>query len=156
MKRVIIVFFVVCLMLISCEDYRTKYVVIPVNSRMARVDDDFRDEIEYAKIVSIAKGIDRYGFRDCENLTEVTIEDGPTIIGEHAFERCEKLHWISIPKSINSIGAYAFHDCRNLDVIYYNGTKEEWEEISKDENWKDPERTCTIYYSYSYTISEVI
>ena len=156
MKRFFIVFLVMCLMLISCEDYRTKYVVIPVNSRMARVDDDFRDEIEYAKIVSTAKGIDRYGFRDCKNLTKVIIEDGPTIIGEHAFEGCEKLHWISISKSINSIGAYAFHDCRNLDVIHYDGTKEEWEEISKDENWKDPERTCTIYYSYSYTTSEVI
>ena len=156
MKRVIIVFFVVCLMLISCEDPATRYLSVPVNTGMVSVDDDFRDEIKYAKIVSTTKGIDRYGFRDCKNLTKVTIEDGPTIIGEHAFEGCEKLYRIFIPKSINSIGAYAFYDCRNLDVIYYNGTKEEWEEISKDENWKDPKRTCTIYYSYSYTISEVI
>jgi len=75
--------------------------------------------------------IEREVFYDCSSLTEIILPEGITSIGRDAFSYCSSLTSIFFPKSLTSIDR-AFTGCKNLEKIYYNGTKEEWEKISID------------------------
>ena len=43
-------------------------------------------------------------FSDCENLTEVVLEDGITSIGDYAFFNCTSLKELTIPESVTDFG----------------------------------------------------
>ena len=59
-----------------------------------------------------------YGAAVCmKNLTEFTIPDGVTSIGDSAFEGCTVLTNITIPDSVTSIGNNAFRGCTGLTSI---------------------------------------
>jgi hypothetical protein len=49
-------------------------------------------------------------FSGC-NVTNVTIGDGVTTIGDYAFDNCSALTTITIPNSVTSIGDWAFWNC---------------------------------------------
>jgi len=53
-------------------------------------------------------------FRDCSELTSITIPEGVTVIGEGAFAGCSSLTWIVIPQGVTSIGERAFAGCFSL------------------------------------------
>ena len=57
-------------------------------------------------------------FKDCKNLTSVTIPNSVTSIGNYAFSECSKLTSITIPNSVTSIGTYAFDDCSKLTSVH--------------------------------------
>ena len=59
-----------------------------------------------------------YAFRGCSSLTSVTIGDSVTSIGDYAFRDCSSLTSITIPDSVTSIGNYAFYDCSSLTSVY--------------------------------------
>jgi hypothetical protein len=56
-------------------------------------------------------------FRDCGNLTRVTLPNGLTKIGSGAFSGCDKLTTISIPDSVTEIGSRTFARCSSLASI---------------------------------------
>ena len=76
-------------------------------------------------------------FAGCTELTSITIPDSVTFIGGHAFEGCTSLTTVSIGRGVKSIGNNAFAGCKSLSAIEYNGTKKQWIEIGKGENWHD-------------------
>ena len=55
-------------------------------------------------------------FYNNDIITDVTIENGVTVIGKNAFSNCRYLKKIKIPKSVNRIGEYAFYATR-LDEL---------------------------------------
>ena len=65
------------------------------------------------------------------------IPDSVTEIGFHAFEDCYSLTSITIPDSMTEIGWDAFSGNDALTAIDYHGTKEQWQQIKKHEEWKD-------------------
>lgn len=75
-------------------------------------------------------------FLDCSNLTSITIPDNVTSIGVQVFARCARLKSITIGNSVTSIGDYAFYLCYGLTSITFNGTKVQWQAISKGNNWE--------------------
>ncbi len=69
-------------------------------------------------------------FYECESLTSVIIGNSVTSIGNCAFAFCYNLTSITIPDSVTTIDRDAFGWCYNVTDIYYNGTEEEWNNIS--------------------------
>ncbi len=56
-------------------------------------------------------------FRECTNLTGVTIPSSVTSIGEAAFYKCTSLPRVTIPNSVTFIGINAFLSCNNLTSV---------------------------------------
>ena len=66
-----------------------------------------------------AQTIGRYAFKGCENLKEVTIEEGVKTIKDEAFSGCRMITKITVPSSVTQLGANAFGSCAALsDVIW--------------------------------------
>ena len=77
-----------------------------------------------------------YGvFRECARLTNITIPDGVKSIGSYAFYYCSNLTSVVIGDSVTSIGYEAFNYCSNLKTVYYNGTAEDWANITIDNTY---------------------
>ncbi|MBR7062065.1 MAG: leucine-rich repeat protein, partial [Clostridia bacterium] len=56
-------------------------------------------------------------FRDCTDITSVTLPESVTIINGWAFEGCSNLMSIVIPENVNEIGDGAFRACSALEGI---------------------------------------
>lgn len=61
--------------------------------------------------------IDSDSFRNCTNLTSITLPNTITSIGEHAFRYCTNLTSINLPNTLTSIGQWAFYNCTSLTSI---------------------------------------
>ncbi len=75
-------------------------------------------------------GIGNEAFYYCTSLTSITISYGVTSIGYNAFSGCRGLTSIAISNSVTSIDYGAFSGCTALKIIYYTGSKEEWNKIN--------------------------
>ena len=82
-------------------------------------------------------------FYNCTNLQTVDLGDNShlQIIDEGVFASTGLIN-ISIPSSVTEIGGSAFSNCTNLTDIYYQGTLDQWLDISVDTpNWSN----CNLY-----------
>jgi len=87
------------------------------------------------EIVVICGGesIDMFTFASSlETLTEVTLGDTVTTIGDSSFQGVSTLEKIVISDSVTEIGNDAFLYCDSLTDVYYEGTQEQWNEICKE------------------------
>ncbi|MBP5610758.1 MAG: leucine-rich repeat domain-containing protein, partial [Clostridia bacterium] len=91
------------------------------------------------------KSIGNYAFSGCKGLTAVTIPDSVTSIGNYAFYGCSGLTSVTIGNGVTSIGERAFYGCSGLTSINYQGTKAEWNAISKGSNWNGYTGNYTIH-----------
>ena len=82
--------------------------------------------------------IGNYAFYDCSSLTSVTIPDGVTSIGECAFIECSSLTSVTIPDSVTSIGAAAFCNCSSLTEVYCKPST-------------PPAGNSAMFYNYGYS-----
>ena len=88
--------------------------------------------------IKIPNGVTSIGnsaFQECMNLASITIPDSVTSIGNSAFQECMNLESIKIPNGVTIIEGSAFRECTRLANIYYKGTEEQWNAITKKTNW---------------------
>ena len=63
-------------------------------------------------------------FKDCKNLTSITLSEGLKQIGSQAFGFCNKLTAIAIPQSVDTLGKECFQYCTSLkSVSFADGSK---------------------------------
>ena len=112
--------------------------------------------LEFVKHINLPEDmaeIGTYAFYDCESLTSIKIPDSVTSIGDYAFSSCSSLTSVIIGDGVTSIGKNAFSSCTSLEHIYYTGTKEQWNAISKGASWnynmgKNVTGGTVIHYNY--------
>ena len=66
------------------------------------------------------------------NIKNIIIKNGVTSIGRYAFCDCKDLSSVTIPDTVTKIGNYAFDRCNSFTDVYYNGLKEQWKQITID------------------------
>ena len=59
-----------------------------------------------------------------------TIPSGVTSVAMYAFSENPYLETLTIPNSVIKVGDSAFFNCKNLRSVSYNGTEEEWNQIT--------------------------
>ena len=109
----------------SCCDHLTSIVVSSTHPCLTAVDGVLFDKNEKELLcypVSFSSpsyeipmgtlGIGAAAFRDCDELTAITIPDSVTTIGDEAFLSCNSITAITIPNSVTSIGDRAFSGCK--------------------------------------------
>ena len=70
--------------------------------------------------ISIPNSIRSIGinaFENCSNIAEVVIPEGVTLVGNNTFLGCVKLANVTLPTSLESIGSNAFAGCSSLTMI---------------------------------------
>lgn len=89
------------------------------------------DEYKYTGVVTIPESvtynettynvttIDSIAFKQCTELTQITIPNSITSIGNNAFNGCSGLSEVTIPASITSLGDYSFANINNLNAINF-------------------------------------
>ena len=115
---------------------------------------DQTEFIEYAqgkkdKVYKIPEGISNFGVNGATYLEHVKI---PSSCVRFYFNCCDKLKSVELNNSITEIPAGAFMECDNLSDVYFNGSKEEWNNINIIEREGDffyPSdlRHATIHYN---------
>ena len=60
-----------------------------------------------------------------------------TTISKETFKDCSELTNVTISDSVISVGEDAFSDCNKLTDVYYKGTTTQWQEITIDTNGND-------------------
>lgn len=58
------------------------------------------------------------------------IPSGVTSVAMYAFSESPYLETLTIPNSLIKVGDSAFYNCKNLRAVSYNGTEEEWNQIT--------------------------
>ncbi len=148
-----------------------KSSVIPTDGSVITIKDRAFRGCEGLTAITIPDGVTSIGsnaFAVCTGLTSITIPDSVASIGYGAFSACTSLTTITIPNSVTNIskwlfagcagltsiiisnsvtniGEYAFERCENLTTIHYNGTMEEWNAISKGNDWNYNTGKYTVY-----------
>ncbi len=79
-------------------------------------------------------------------IQSITLPNSLVAINMVTFQNCASLTKVNIPKSVLSIGQYAFDGCTALTTINYDGTQQEWEQITVGEG-NDPLTAVPINFN---------
>ncbi|MBR1714781.1 MAG: leucine-rich repeat protein [Treponema sp.] len=116
----------------------TNLTSIEIPSGVTSIGDYVFNFCQNLKSIVIPDGVTSIGdsaFSNCSRLTSIEIPSNVTSIGDYAFSCCVLFTSIEIPSNVTSIGKYAFNYCRNLTSLTFLGTRAEWNNITKGENW---------------------
>ena len=80
-------------------------------------------------------------------VEEVLIPPDTKVINTCVFEGCSSIKVIYVPKSLESIEPYIISRCENIEKIYYEGTKEDWEKINIGDGNEDIEDVEIVFNS---------
>ncbi len=90
-------------------------------------------------------------FSECESLTEITIPDGITDLGEKVFEGCVNLTTVNFPGSLEYVGINCFGNCPKLKTVNFNGGQGQWEMYKGNDSFDltsgvSKDQTVTVNY----------
>lgn len=84
-----------------------------------------------------ATQIEGLAFNGCKDLESITINCPIQSLGQCAFQCCDSLKSIILPSTVAKMNERSFNICPNLDYIYFCGTQNDWNSITKPTNWKE-------------------
>ena len=86
------------------------------------------DTLKTAKVNATTIGVGM--FQGCNALETVIIEDNVRTIANTAFWGANNLKSVVMSKGVTSVGDGAFLECDSLKAVYYEGTANDWKQIS--------------------------
>ena len=113
-------------------------VSVSMGSGLESIGDNAFADCDSLKNVTVPDSVNSLGswaFKSCSSLTNVVLGKGVTKIWRGAFAYCEALQEITVQDGLTYISAWSFDRCGSLKKINFNGTKEQWNAVKKDENW---------------------
>ena len=97
-------------------------------------------------------GIGDYAFAACDSLTFLGLPIDLINIGRSAFANCSALTYVLACDNIENISREAFSGCSNISDVYYFGTEDEWDLINFNQG-NELLKNATIHYClFDYTI----
>ena len=99
------------------------------------------DNLTKLTIPNTVTSIENFSF-GMTGMTDIYLPNSIISIGLGAFYDCPNLESIIIPNSVTSIGQAAFYNCTNLTDVYYNGTIEDWCNITFNDEYSN-----SMYYA---------
>ncbi len=106
---------------------------IDIPSSVTIIEKSTFDTMEQLSSITLPDGITSLAdnlFAYCTNLSEVNLPKNLETIGKETFYSCESIIDITFPVSLKEVGYHAFDLCSNLESIYYNGTKDQFDKIN--------------------------
>ena len=91
--------------------------------------------------------IGNYAFYGCSNLTSIVIPGGVTNIGRMAFHNCSNLESVTFGENsqLTNIVEYAFYGCKKLTNVTFGGLKSQWNAITFGTSWNFNTGSYTIH-----------
>ena len=77
---------------------------------------------QLADKIVITEDVGASAFKGNTEISEVTIEEGVTFIGDYAFDGCKNLKKVTLPSTLTELGKSAFYDCDSLTEITIPGS----------------------------------
>ena len=99
--------------------------------------------------------IDGFAFAYCWNLVDIIIPGTAERLESGAFQGCDSLKSIVLPSSLNYLGSGIFKFCSNFVNVYFEGTHEQWNSLSKNSGYSDGAGSVFVYF-YSESIPSTI
>lgn len=90
---------------------------------------DCRD-LERITLPSALQTLSTVTFYNCTALSEVTFPASLKTIESSAFSGCRNLSEVELPASLKAIRSSVFHLCINLKTVSYDGSLEQWNDIT--------------------------
>ena len=123
------------------------------SSKQVKLGNNMFTQCYYLMNVTLPQNADCIGegmFQNCLMLAGVEIPQGTESIGAFAFASCSRMTVVAIPDSVTTIGTAAFSNCPLTD-IYFTGTEEQWNNISKIGDTSSAVSKVAMHYNYSPT-----
>ena len=116
-----------------------------LNLHFSDFSDPYVKYLENLVIPDNIKIIHKNAFYDSIKIKTLTISEGVETIGDSAFYGCTGLRELYLPSTLMRIGNYAFYGIPTARLaIKYNGTVEQFKQMSKAPFWWDGFSDITI------------
>lgn len=116
-----------------------------LNLHFSDFSDPYVKYLENLVIPDNIKVIHKNAFYDSIKIKTLTISEGVETIGDSAFYGCTGLRELYLPSTLMRIGNYAFYGIPTARLaIKYNGTVEQFKQMSKAPFWWDGFSDITI------------
>lgn len=116
-----------------------------LNLHFSDFSDPYIKYLENLVIPDNIKAIHKNAFYDSIKIKTLTISEGVETIGDSAFYGCTGLRELYLPSTLKKIGNYAFYGIPTARLaIKYNGTVEQFKQMSKAPFWWDGFDNITV------------
>ena len=91
-------------------------------------------DLESITLPASLKTIESSAFSYCCNLSEIKLPTSLKTIESSAFSYCRNLSKVKLPASLKAIESSVFHRCSALKTVFYDGSLEQWNQITADKD----------------------
>ena len=119
-------------------NYDTNFYMLNNNNGTVEHNKNKYSLLTTIEIPSTVTKIGDYQFYRFYNVTSITIPSSVKIIGKSAFYECSGLNYVSLGNGVTNIGVSAYYLCSNLRTVFYEGTIEDWCNITFEDRDSNP------------------